>query len=88
MSFPLSRFVNKKKKKRARIDNDSQPPSVKVDMPTNVSDDSESEIEKLIRTKQEMEVKLQEAQRKFLDQKMEAKARDFQDHIVSSLRKS
>ena len=72
-----------KQKKWARIDSDS---TVKQhDMPTAMSDESESEIDKLVRTKLEMEQKLKDAQNKLLQQKMEAKARVFQDHIICTI---
>ena len=72
------------KNKRVQIDSDS---TVKQhDMPTAMSDESESEIDKLVRTKLEMEQKLKDAQNKLLQQKMEAKARTFQDHIICTIR--
>ena len=73
-----------KQKKQARIDSDS---TVKQhDMPTAMSDESESEIDKFVRTKLEMEQKLKDTQKKLLQQKMEAKARTFQDHIICTIR--
>ena len=76
--------VVRKQKKWVRIDNDS---TVKQhDTPTAMSDESESEIDKLVRTKLEMEQKLKDAQNKLLQQKMEAKARTFQDHIICAIR--
>ena len=76
--------VVRKQKKWMLIDRDS---TVKQhDMPTAMSDESESEIDKLVRTKLEMEQKLKDAQNKLLQQKMEAKARTFQDHIICTIR--
>ena len=73
-----------KQKKWVWIDSDS---TVKQhDMPTAMSDKSESEINKLLRTKLEMEQKLIDAQNKLLQQKMEAKARKFQDYIICTIR--
>ena len=73
-----------KQKKWVRIDSDS---TVKQhDTPTAMSDESESEIDKLVRTKLEMEQKLKDTQNKLLQQKMEAKARTFQDHIICTIR--
>ena len=73
-----------KQKKRVQIDSDS---TVKQhDKPMAMSDESESEIDKLVRTKLEMEQKLKDAQNKLLQQKMEAKARTFQDHIICTIR--
>ena len=73
-----------KQKKWVRIDSDF---TVKQhDMPTAMSDESESEIDKLVRTKLEMEQKLKDTQNKLLQQKMEAKARTFQDHIICTIR--
>ena len=73
-----------KQKKWAWIDSNS---TVKQhDMPTAVSDESESEIDKLLRTKLEMEQKLKDAQNKLLQQKMEAKARTFHEHITCTIR--
>ena len=64
------------------IDSDS---TVKQhDMPTAISDESESKKDKLLRTKLEMEQKLKDAQNKLLQQKMEAKARTF--HIICIIR--
>ena len=66
-----------------QIDRD---PSVEQhDTPMAMSDKSESEINKLVRTKLEMEQELKEAQNKLLQQKMEAKARAFQDHIIFAI---
>ena len=48
----------------------------------NISGDSETELEKLIRTRNEVEEKLRVTQQKLLEQRMEGKASDFQDHIV------
>ena len=71
-----------KKPKRKCIDSESQP-SVKQDnMPTNISDDLETELDKLIRTRNKVEEKLRVTQQKLLEQRMEGKACDFQDHIV------
>ena len=65
--------VVRKQKKQARIDSNS---TVKQhDMPTAMSDEFESEIDKL-----------KGAQNKLLQQKMEAKARTFQDHIICTIR--
>ena len=50
--------------------------------PTNISDDSETELDKLIRTRNEVEEKLRVTQQKLLEQRMEGKACNFQDHIV------
>ena len=78
-----------KKKKRARINSDSQPISVKQnDTPINISEEeeSESEIKNLVRTKMEMEVKLKQTQRRLMDQKMEGKMQDYQDHTISCIR--
>ena len=49
-------------------------------------DDSENEVETLLKTKAEMEVKLKEAQKKLMEQKMDNKARRFQDHIAGGIR--
>ena len=87
-SIQCSGIVHRKKK-RARIDSDSQPPSIRPtnDMPMNMSEEeSETEIEKLLRTQSDMEEKLKVVQHKLLDQKMENKVHDFQDHLVSSIR--
>ena len=55
--------------------------------PVVMSDnESEMELDKLIKTKSEMEVKFQEMQCKLTDQKMEMKARNFQDHIIVAIR--
>ena len=55
--IPCSGVVHKKLK-RKRIDSESQP-SVKQDnMPMNISDDSETELDKLIPTRNEVEEKL------------------------------
>ena len=79
--IPCSGVVHKKPK-RKRIDSKSQP-SVKQDnTPMNISDDSETELDKLIRTRNEVEEKLRVTKQKLLEQSMEGKARDFQDHIV------
>ena len=51
-----------------------------------MSEESESEIDKLVRTKLEMEQKLKDAQNKLLQQKMEAKARTFQDQVICAIR--
>ena len=76
--------VVRKQKKWVQIDSDS---TVKQhDMPMAMSDKSESEIDKLVGTKLEMEQKLKDAQNKLLQQKMEAKARAFQDHIICAIR--
>ena len=81
--FHCSGVVHKQKK-WAWIDSDS---TVKQhDTPMAMSDESESEIDKLVRTKLEMEQKLKDAQNKLLQQKMEAKARTFQDHIICAIR--
>ena len=81
--FQCSGVVHKQKK-WVRIDSDS---TVKQhDTPMAMSDESESEIDKLVRTKLEMEQKLKDAQNKLLQQKMEAKARTFQDHIICAIR--
>ena len=81
--FQCSGVVHKQKK-RARIDSES---TVKqTDMPTAMSEESESEIDKLVRTKLEMEQKLKDAQNKLLQQKMEAKARTFQDQVICAIR--
>ena len=73
-----------KEKKQAWIDSDS---TVKQhDTPTAMSDESESEIDKLVRTKLEMAQKLKDAQNKLQQQKMEAKARTFQDNIICTIR--
>ena len=81
--FQCSGVVHKQKK-WARIDSNS---TVKQhDMPMAMSDESESEIDKLVRTKLEMEQKLKDTQNKLLQQKMEAKARTFQDHIICTIR--
>ena len=83
--IPCSGFVHKKPK-RKRIDSESQP-SVKQDnTPTNISDDSETELDKLIQTRNEVEEKLRVTQQKLLEQRMEGKARNFQDHIVKVIR--
>ena len=76
--------VVRNQKKRAQIDSDST--MKQHDMPTAMSDESESEIDKVVRTKLEMEQKLKDAQNKLLQQKMEAKARTFQDHIICAIR--
>ena len=71
-----------KKPKRKHIDSELQP-SVKQDnTPTNISDDLETELDKLMRTRNEVEEKLRVTQQKLLEQRMEGKAHDFQDHIV------
>ena len=78
--------VGHKKPKCKHIDSDLQP-SVKQDnMPTNISDDLEMELDKLIRTRNEVEEKLRVTQQKLLEQRMEGKARDFQDHLVKVIR--
>ena len=46
----------------------------------------ENEVETLLKTKAEMEVKLKEAQKKLMQQKMDNKARRFQDHIAGGIR--
>ena len=48
----------------------------------NISDDSETELDKLIQTRNEVEEKLRVTQQKLLEQRLEGKACDFQDHIV------
>ena len=65
---------------------DSESTVKQHDTPTAMSDESESEIDKLVKTKLEMEQKLKDAQNKLLQQKMEAKARTFQDHIIFAIR--
>ena len=83
--IPCSGVVHKKPK-RKHIDSESQP-SVKQDnTPMNISDDSETELDKLIRTRNEVEEKLRVTQQKLLEQRMEGKARDFQDRIVKVIR--
>ena len=81
--FQCSGVVHKQKK-RARIDSEST--MKQTDMPTAMSEESESEIDKLVRTKLEMEQKLKDAQNKLLQQKMEAKARTFQDQVICAIR--
>ena len=61
--------VVRKQKKWARIDSDST--MKQHDMPTAMSDESESEIDKLVRTKLEMEQKLKDTQNKLLQQKIQ-----------------
>ena len=83
--IPCSGVVHKKPKHK-HIDSESQP-SVKQDnTPMNISDDSETELDKLIRTRNKVEEKLRVTQQKLLEQRMEGKARDFQDHIVKVIR--
>ena len=83
--IPCSGMVHKKPKRKC-IDSESQP-SVKQDnMPMNISDDLETELDKLIRTRNEVEEKLRVTQQKLLEQRMEGKARNFQDHIVKVIR--
>ena len=83
--IPCSGMVYKKPKCKC-IDSELQP-SVKQDnMPTNISDDSETELDKLIRTRNEVEEKLRVTQQKLLEQRMEGKAQDFHDHIVKVIR--
>ena len=83
--IPCSGMVHKKPKRKG-IDSELQP-SVKQDnTPTNISDDSETELDKLIRTRNEVEEKLRVTQQKLLEQRMEGKARNFQDHIVKVIR--
>ena len=83
--IPCSGVVLKKPKHKC-IDSDSQP-SVKQDnMPTNISDDSETELDKLIRKRNKVEEKLRVTQQKLLEQRMEGKAHDFQDHLVKVIR--
>ena len=79
--IPCSGMVHRKPKRKC-IDSESQP-SVKQDnTPTNISDDSETELDKLIQTRNEVEEKLRVTQQKLLEQRMEGKAHNFQDHIV------
>ena len=79
--IPCSGMVHKKPKHKC-IDSESQP-SVKQDnTPMNISDDSETELDKLIRTRNKIEEKLRVTQQKLMEVRMEGKARDFQDHIV------
>ena len=83
--IPCSGVVHKKPKHK-RIDSESQP-SVKQDnTPTNISDDSETELDKLIRTRNKVKEKLRVTQQKLLEQRMEGKACNFQDHIVKVIR--
>ena len=81
--FQCSGVVHKQKK-QAQIDSES---TVKQhDTPAAMSEESESEIDKPVRTKLEMEQKLKDAQNKLLQQKMEAKARTYQDQIICTVR--
>ena len=60
---------------RHRIDSDTQ--SVKHSGNTPNSDnDSETEVDRLLKTKSELEKKFEEMQRKLMEQKMEVKARE------------
>ena len=73
-----------KQKKQVWIDSES---TVKQhDTPMAMSEESESEIDKLVRTKLEMEQKLKDTQNKLIQHKMEAKARTYQDQIICAIR--
>ena len=83
--IPCSGVVHKKPKCKC-IDSKSQP-SVKQDnTPMNISDESETELDKLIWTRNKVEEKLRVTQQKLLEQRMEGKACNFQDHIVKVIR--
>ena len=70
---------------RLRIDSDTQ--SVKHGGNTpNSENDSETEVDRLLKTKSELEMKFQDMQRKLTDQKMESKVRAFQDQIIVTIR--
>ena len=81
--FQCSGVVHKQKK---QVQIDSESAVKQTDMPTAMSEESESEIDRLVRTKLEMEQKLKDAQNKLLQQKMEAKARTFQDQVICTIR--
>ena len=83
--IPCSGMVHKKPKHK-RIDSELQPLVKQDNTPMNISDDSETELDKLIRTRNEVEEKLRVTQQKLLEQRMEGKACDFQDHIVKVIR--
>ena len=83
--IPCSGVVHKKPKHK-RIDSESQPSVKRDNMPMNISDDLETELDKLIRTRNKVEEKLRVTQQKLLEQRMEGKARNFQDHIVKVIR--
>ena len=70
--------VVRKKKKRQRIDSrESEPPFIPPSAKNMSDDNSENEVERLLKTKAEMEVKLKEAQKKLMEQRMDNKARQF-----------
>ena len=79
--IPCSGMVHRKPKCK-RIDSKSQPSVKQNNTPTNISDDLETELDKLIQTRNEVEEKLRVTQQKLLEQRMEGKVCDFQDHIV------
>ena len=82
--FPSSQMPPPYRRRR-RIDSDTQ--SVKHSGNTPNSDnDSETEVDRLLKTKSELEKKFEEMQRKLTEQKMEVKAREYQDHIVVAIR--
>ena len=71
--------------RRCRIDSDTQ--SVKhLGNTPNSDNESETEIDRLLKTKTELEQKFEEMQCKLTEQKMEVKAREYQDHIIVVIR--
>ena len=74
--FQCSGVVHKKKN-RQRINKDSQPPSVRHMSEEN----SKNKVEKLLKTKADMEVKLKDAQKKLMDREWTTKP----EHIRTTL---
>ena len=71
--------------RRRRIDSDTQ--SIKHSGNTPNSDnESETEVDRLLKTKTELEQKFQEMQQKLMEQKMEVKAREYQNHVIVAIR--